>query len=100
LIITLSVVTLVLAAVASGRGYWPILAIAVVQVVLLVPILLHTWTRVWIEQPRRSWYPPRVMLGSESTRVELGTLLNATERHKLASAMREAILATAGNQIK
>lgn len=129
LIATLSVLTLLLAAVATWHGYWPVLAIATVQVILLAPLLLYAWrstwavetitldsgkvfvlretwkarqrlqldaawTRVWVEPPGNAWYPPRVILGTDSSRIELGRQLNSAERRQLAGALREAIFAT------
>ena len=44
----LATVTLGLAAVLAWRGYWPILAIALIQVVLVLWILLRAWRDAWI----------------------------------------------------
>ena len=47
LIGTLSALTLALASVAAWNGFWPILAIAVLQVVLLGLILVRAWKSAW-----------------------------------------------------
>lgn len=47
LIGTLSTLTLVLASVAAWFGYWPVLAIAVLQVILLGMIFIRTWKSAW-----------------------------------------------------
>lgn len=47
LIISLSGVTLLLAAVAAWQGYWPILAIAILQVALLCVVLVRAWKAAW-----------------------------------------------------
>lgn len=47
LIGTLSALTLLLASVAAWFGYWPILAIAVLQVVLLGMIFVRAWKSAW-----------------------------------------------------
>ena len=47
LILTLSGLTLLLALVAALQGYWPILTIAMVQVVLLAKILVGAWKSAW-----------------------------------------------------
>jgi uncharacterized membrane protein len=47
LIGTLSALTLLLASVAAWLGYWPVLAIAALQVVLLAMIFVRTWKSAW-----------------------------------------------------
>ncbi|MDX1557002.1 MAG: DUF2244 domain-containing protein [Xanthomonadales bacterium] len=47
LIVTLSGLTLLLALVATFYGYWPVLAIAVLQVMLLGMILVRAWKSAW-----------------------------------------------------
>ncbi len=47
LIITLSGLTLLLATIATVLGYWPILAIAILQVVLLGMVLVRAWKSAW-----------------------------------------------------
>lgn len=47
LILTLSGLTLLLAGVAAFQGYWPILAIAILQVVLLAKVLVRAWKLAW-----------------------------------------------------
>lgn len=47
LIVSLSGLTLLLASVAAWQGYWPILAIAVLQVLLLGAILVRAWKAAW-----------------------------------------------------
>lgn len=47
LIATLSALTLALAVVAALQGFWPVLAIAIVQVVLLGVVLVRAWKSAW-----------------------------------------------------
>jgi uncharacterized membrane protein len=46
-ILALAAVTLLLAGLVAWQGFWPVLAIAVVQVVLVSWILLRTWENTW-----------------------------------------------------
>jgi uncharacterized membrane protein len=48
LILALGAVTLVLAGLLAWQGYWPVLAIAVIQVVLVTWLLIRTWERAWM----------------------------------------------------
>lgn len=48
LLIALAVVTLFLAGLLAWQGYWPVLLIAVIQVVLVTWILVRTWQRAWL----------------------------------------------------
>lgn len=50
LLLALTVVTLGLASLLAWRGYWPVLVIAVVQIVLVVWILARTWEQAWVEE--------------------------------------------------
>ena len=50
LLLALNVVTLGLAGVLAWRGYWPVLAIAVVQIVLVIWILAKAWERTWVAE--------------------------------------------------
>ena len=43
LLVTLSGLTLLLATVAAWQGFWPILVIAILQVVVLGRILIRAW---------------------------------------------------------
>ena len=47
LVVALAMVTLVLAGLLAWQGYWPVLAIAVIQVVLVSWILVRTWEKTW-----------------------------------------------------
>lgn len=47
LVVSLSGLTLLLASVAAWQGYWPILAIAVLQVLLLAAVLVRAWKSAW-----------------------------------------------------
>lgn len=47
LIVTLSTLTLALAAVAAWQGLWPVLAIAILQVLLVAMILVRAWKSAW-----------------------------------------------------
>lgn len=47
LITSLSGLTLLLASLAAWQGYWPILVIAVLQVILLGKVLVHAWKASW-----------------------------------------------------
>lgn len=47
LITTLSGLTLLLASVAAWQGYWPVLMIAVLQVILLGMIMVRAWKASW-----------------------------------------------------
>jgi uncharacterized membrane protein len=58
LLAALGAVTLCLAGVLAWQGYWPILLIAVVQVILVSWILFRAWQRAWFMEvieidPRR-----------------------------------------------
>ena len=48
LLLALAVVTLSLAALVAWQGYWPVLLIAVIQVVLVTWILIKAWQRAWV----------------------------------------------------
>lgn len=48
LLTALAAVTLFLAGLLAWQGYWPILLIAIVQVVLVTWILVRTWKRAWL----------------------------------------------------
>ena len=47
LIMALAVVTLILAGLLAWQGFWPVLAIAIIQVILVSWILVRTWERTW-----------------------------------------------------
>lgn len=47
LLAALAGVTLCLAGLLAWQGYWPILAIAIVQIVLVTWILIRAWERTW-----------------------------------------------------
>jgi uncharacterized membrane protein len=46
-VIALAAVTLLLAGLLALQGFWPIFAIAVVQVVLVSWVLIRTWENTW-----------------------------------------------------
>lgn len=50
LLLALTLVTLSLAGVLAWRGFWPILAIAILQVVLVTWILIRAWERAWVSE--------------------------------------------------
>jgi uncharacterized membrane protein len=50
LLLALAIVSLSLAGVLAWQGYWPILLIAVVQLVLVAWILIRTWQRTWVSE--------------------------------------------------
>ena len=50
LLLALTVVTLGLAGLLAWQGYWPILLIAVIQVILVVWTLIRAWERCWIAE--------------------------------------------------
>ena len=50
LLLALAVVSLILAGLLAMRGYWPILLIAVVQLVLVGWILIVAWKRAWVSE--------------------------------------------------
>jgi uncharacterized membrane protein len=50
LLLALAVVTLGLAGLLAWQGYWPVLLIAVLQVMLVIWILARTWERTWVAE--------------------------------------------------
>jgi len=48
LLLALAVVSLCLAGLLALKGYWPILLIAVIQLVLVTWILIRAWERAWV----------------------------------------------------
>lgn len=48
LLLALATVTLLLAGVLAWQGYWPVLLIAVIQVVLVGWILIRAWQSGWV----------------------------------------------------
>jgi uncharacterized membrane protein len=61
LLLALTVVTLGLAGVLAWLGYWPILLIAAVQMVLVAWILLRAWEQSWVVE--------QVVIGREHIEV-------------------------------
>ena len=53
LLIALAAVTLILAGLLAWQGYWPVLLIAVLQVVLVTWILIRAWQRSWLVETIR-----------------------------------------------
>jgi len=62
------------------QGYWPVLLIAVVQLVLVAWILVGAWQRAWVQ----------LRFGSQV--VELGTFLMSEEKRQLAQYVKSAIV--------
>lgn len=50
LLLALTAVTLGLAGLLAWQGYWPILAIAVIQIILVVWTLVRAWERCWVAE--------------------------------------------------
>ena len=50
LLLALALVSLCLAGILAFQGYWPILLIAVIQLVLVAWILVRTWERAWVSE--------------------------------------------------
>lgn len=50
LLAALALVTFGLAGVLAVQGYWPILMIAVVQIILVTWILIRAWKRAWVSE--------------------------------------------------
>jgi uncharacterized membrane protein len=50
LLLALAVVSLSLAGLLAWQGYWPILLIAIIQLVLVSWILVRTWERTWVSE--------------------------------------------------
>lgn len=48
LLIALAAVTLLLAGLLAWQGYWPVLLIAVLQVILVTWVLIRAWQRTWL----------------------------------------------------
>lgn len=48
LLIALAAVTLCLAGLLAWQGYWPILLIAILQVILVTWVLIRAWQRAWL----------------------------------------------------
>ena len=69
LLLALAVVTLSLAGFVAWQGYWPVLLIAVIQVVLVTWILVKAWQRAWVSDS--------IDVGPEQIRV-------VRQRHKRA----------------
>ena len=50
LLVALAFVSLCLAGLLALKGYWPVLLIAVVQLVLVAWVLVRTWERAWVSE--------------------------------------------------
>jgi len=50
LLLALAVATLCLAGLLAWQGYWPVLAVAVIQLVLVSWILFRAWERAWVSE--------------------------------------------------
>jgi uncharacterized membrane protein len=77
LLAALALVTLSLAGVLAVQGYWPIMMIAVAQIVLVTWILVRAWKRAWV---------------SEAIEISPDRILILRQRHRLK---RRIELATA-----
>lgn len=77
LLIALAAVTLVLAGLLAWQGYWPVLLIAVIQVVLVTWILIRAW--------QRSWLVETIQVGPEQISV-LQQTYKRKRRHELETA--------------
>ncbi|MGD2127960.1 MAG: DUF2244 domain-containing protein [Lysobacterales bacterium] len=67
LLVALGAVTLLLAGVLAWQGFWPVLLIAVIQIVLVTRILIKAWERAWV---------------SEQIEVGPDRILVTTQKHK------------------
>ena len=50
LLLALTTVTLGLAGLLAWKGFWPVLLIAVIQLVLVIWILIKAWERAWVSE--------------------------------------------------
>jgi uncharacterized membrane protein len=105
LLLALATVTLCLAGALAWRGYWPVLAIAIVQIALVAWIFVRAWERSWVaevieptawavvelKQPEFTWYSPRVILRSGAKSLELGSFLTVEEKRQLVEHLSSAI---------
>jgi uncharacterized membrane protein len=57
----LGVVTLCLAGLLAWQGYWPVLMIAVVQIILVAWLLIRAWEQAWIVE-KIEIGPGRIMI--------------------------------------
>jgi uncharacterized membrane protein len=71
LLLALTVVTLGLAAVLAWLGYWPVLLIAVVQIVLVTWVLARAWEQAWVAE--------QIVIGPE--RIEITHQRHKRKRH-------------------
>lgn len=65
----LAVTTLALAAWLAIQGYWPVLLVALVQVVLVSWLLLKSWQSAWVEE--------RIEITADAIRLERRTCRDA-----------------------
>ena len=84
-ILLLALVTLCLAAVLAVQGYWPILMIAVVQIILVSWILIRAWKRAWVSETREIG-PDRIVIERQrhrrKRRIELTSAWAVVELRK------------------
>ena len=73
LLLALSVVTLGLAGLLAWQGYWPVLLIAVIQMVLVIWILVRAWKQSWVAE----W----IVIGPE--RIEVTHRRHKVHRHNV-----------------
>jgi len=71
LLLALAVVTLGLAGLLAWRGYWPVLLIAVVQIVLVTWILARAWEQAWVAE--------EIVIGPQ--RIEITHQRHKRKRH-------------------
>jgi uncharacterized membrane protein len=71
LLLALTVVTLSLAGVLAWQGFWPVLLIAIIQVILVTWILINAWERAWVAES--------IVIGAE--RIEVTRQRHRKVRH-------------------
>jgi uncharacterized membrane protein len=85
LLAALALVTLSLAAVLAVQGYWPILMIAVVQIILVTWILIRAWKRAWVSEAIEVG-PERIVIERQrhrrKRRIELASAWAVVELRK------------------
>lgn len=89
LVLALAAVTLLLAGLLAWQGYWPVLIIALVQVVLVSWLLVRTWERSWLVEtieigPRRIFIAQRRYKRIRQTELDTAWAVVEVERPKVA----------------
>jgi len=62
-VVALAILTLLLAGLLAWQGFWPVFAIAVVQVILVSWVLVRTWENTWAVET--------IEIGPERIRIEI-----------------------------